>query len=520
MSKYLHYFEAEGAFENAYYGEKYHEPWVSRTIDWDLETDRVDYNMSEEEKRDRYKKIPLTFEITSDGDIRWVASATTFTKTIEYKKNDSEWASITSNTGASAPSISVVSGDTIQFRGDNATYSSGYGRNNCFSGTTCGFKIKGNIMSLIDSTGFTTALTLTDGYNFNGLFLNCSYLTDASKLVLPATALTQGCYRSMFAKCWRLAEVPELPATTLASECYQGMYAGCPITAAPELPALTGATYCYGGMFSGCTLLSSPPVIKLTTLDSQCCISMFEGCRSLTTAPELPATILATSCYASMFRGCSSLTTAPELPATILAGSCYSTMFAGCTSLTTAPELPASALVSSCYQYMFSGCTSLTTAPELPATTLANYCYRGMFNRCTGLTTTPAILPATTLAEYCYDGMFSQCYGLTTAPVLPATTLANYCYDAMFNQCTGLTAAPELPATTLANYCYRSMFYECFNISYIKCLATNISASNCTSQWVAGVQTTSGTFVKNANMSSWTTGFNGIPSNWTVQDAS
>ena len=63
------------------------------------------------------------------------------------------------------------------------------------------------------------------------------------------------------------------------------------------------------------------------------------------------------------------------------------------------------------------------------------------------------------------------------------------------------------------------MFYNCTNLNYIKCLATNISATVCTASWVIGVAS-SGTFVKNPNMSSWTTGVNGIPYNWTVQDAS
>ena len=115
--------------------------------------------------------------------------------------------------------------------------------------------------------------------------------------------------------------------------------------------------------------------------------------------------------------------------------------------------------------------------------------------------------------------MFYGCTNLTTAPELPATTLAGYCYDGMFRDCTSLTTAPELPATTLVDYCYQYMFYGCTSLNYIKCLATDISATNCTLDWVNGV-TSTGTFVKNANMSSWTTGVNGIPTNWTVQDAS
>jgi hypothetical protein len=140
---------------------------------------------------------------------------------------------------------------------------------------------------------------------------------------------------------------------------------------------------------------------------------------------------------------------------------------------------------------MFRGCTSLTTAPELPATTMAIYCYADMFAGCTSL---------------------------TTAPELPATTLASQCYYCMFQGCTSLTSAPVLPATTLVERCYCYMFQGCTNLNYIKCLTTNISASNCTYNWVRNVAA-SGTFVKASSMTSWTTDNNGIPANWTVQDA-
>lgn len=118
-----------------------------------------------------------------------------------------------------------------------------------------------------------------------------------------------------------------------------------------------------------------------------------------------------------------------------------------------------------------------------------------------------------------FNGLFSQCYGLTSAEnlILPATTLTNSCYQNMFSNCTSLTTAPELSATTLAEGCYNYMFENCTSLNYIKCLATNIPASNCTSSWVDGVSST-GTFVKAASMSSWATGTSGIPNGWTIQN--
>lgn len=136
-----------------------------------------------------------------------------------------------------------------------------------------------------------------------------------------------------------------------------------------------------------------------------------------------------------------------------------------------------------------------------------------------GLTSAEKLsLSATTLANECYSAMFGGCTSLTTAPELPATTLAESCYWVMFNGCTSLVTAPELPATTLANECYNNMFSGCTKLNYIKCLATDISASNCCRSWVMNVAS-SGTFVKAAGMEHWPTGASGIPLRWTVVDA-
>ena len=276
---------------------------------------------------------PLTFNILSDGTINWRTFNSSVSKTIEYKLNNDNWASITSNT--EGVKITVNAGHTIQFRGNNATYGNIYS-SSMFYGSTAEFEIEGNIMSLINSTDFATLITLESANTFYYLFNDCTGLTSAENLILPATALTRGCYGSMF-----------------------------------------------------------------------------------------------------------------------------------------------------------SDCTSLTKAPELPATTLAMYCYANMFYGCSSL---------------------------TTAPALPATTLAHECYSGMFNDCTSLATAPELPATTLADRCYMSMFYGCSSLNYIKCLATDISAYECTNNWVDRVAST-GTFVKAASMSGWTTGISGIPTGWAVQNA-
>ena len=408
--------------------------------------------------------------------------------------------------------------------------------------------VYGNIMSILDKENFATATTVPERA-FYALFEGNQNISNHPQkpLVLPATTLNISCYENMFKGCTGLTSAPELPATTLAESCYANMFNNCTgLTAAPELPATTMERFCYSYMFSECTSLTAAPELPATTLAESCYASMFNNCTSLTeaelpattmvmncyanmfnnctgltSAPELPATTLGFGCYNSMFFGCTGLTTAPVLPATTLADNCYRAMFMNCTSLTTAPVLPAQTLdeAGTCYEKMFSGCTGLTSAPVLPATTLGSSCYSYMFEGCTRLTVAPA-LPATTLRYECYRSMFEGCTGLTTAPAaLPAETLQRGCYMSMFKGCTSLTAAPELPATTLADQCYWSMFENCSNLNYIKCLATDISASYCTRSWVQGVSST-GTFVKHPSMTGWSTGNNGIPSGWTVQDAS
>ena len=179
--------------------------------------------------------------------------------------------------------------------------------------------------------------------------------------------------------------------------------------------------------------------------------------------------------------------------------------------------LPATTLSKGCYYGMFGSCTSLTTAPALPATTLSEDCYYQMFGACHSLATAP-VLPATTLARSCYWGMFGSCTSLTTAPALPATTLAYSCYGDMFAGCSSLTTAPVLSATTLVYGCYSGMFNQCTTLNSVTCYATDISAMNCTDMWLRRVSS-SGTFTKAAGVS-WPSGDSGIPTGWTVVEAS
>lgn len=227
-----------------------------------------------------YSKDYLTFKISSGGTIVWKAMRTGYTTTISYSKdNGSSWTPITATTGGTV--INVNSGDTVLFKGNNPTYDTTGGIYNNFNGTTAKFELEGNIMSLIYGDNFSGQTALQSAYTFNFMFYNCSGLTSAENLILPATTLTTRCYAYMFWNC-RLTTAPALPATTLANNCYW---------------------------------------------------SMFQNCSSLTSASTLPATTLANNCYENMFSNCGNLAIEVNLPATILTNSCYHNMFYGCNKI-------------------------------------------------------------------------------------------------------------------------------------------------------------------------------------------
>ena len=351
--KYLKLFENHTEYEAFKQTDGFIKPNVSHCI----QENEVHYTVPID-----WGKEYFTIESLEDNNkIYLKAPNTSITKTVSAATDNGEtWVEYTSSTGGSGTTLATLNrGDRLLIKGENSAYATSSNQNQFKS--TKQFEVKGNIMSLISGDSFANADELTASYTFYRLFEQCDKLKSAENLILPATTLTESCYRNMFKGCTSLTTAPALPTTTLAQSCCASMFNDCTsLTSAPELPSTTLENYCYRDMFNGCT--------------------------SLTTAPALPATTLAQACYGGMFWGCTSLTTAPALPTTTLANYCYNSMFRDCTSLTSAPELPATTLTEWCYEDMFNGCTNLTTAPQLPATTLASNCYNGMFRDCTSLT--------------------------------------------------------------------------------------------------------------------------------------
>ena len=451
-TKYFKLFDTESNYETYIGGDEVYLPNVSLTLD----DDAVHYN----------PKNPandyLTFEVlsngnicqgfgggggdepmrakgvTNDGDL--ILGAGNEEAYIEYSTDNGEtWQEMPS-------SLSVTSGDIILLRG-NVTlreFIEGGGdepikaknvlksRNSSgpfsFAGTSCAFNLRGNIMSIVGGENFRGLASMADA-TFEGLFRSLEVI-DASKLVLPATTLSEYCYGDMFSDCYAMTKAPAiLPAMTLADSCYIGMFSRCEnLTATPTLPATILAPLCYSYMFAYCTNLTQVSSLPATTLADSCYSNMFAECSSLTVAPALPATSLANNCYIQMFAG-SGLITAPELPATELAYECYAFMFSSCNNLTTPmATLPATTLESSCYYQMFIGCTKLTKAPEIMATSLTNGgggmgdC-SGMFAYCTSLSYVKC-LATSVRAECCnnwlggvaQNGTFVKSSGMSSWP--------------------------------------------------------------------------------------------------------
>ena len=177
-----------------------------------------------------YSQIPLTFEIISGGTIVWerYAGSSDEARTIQYRKNDGEWTSITSNTGTSKPYVNVLPGDKLEFKGTNRTYHNGNAYNRFVGSAT--FKAYGNILSLIYGDNFLgeTELpsTATSQNNFDSLFWTNTGITDASNIIMPQNT-KNSCYNRMFEDCSNLEKAPTLPASQLEPFSYKYMFANC-----------------------------------------------------------------------------------------------------------------------------------------------------------------------------------------------------------------------------------------------------------------------------------------------------
>ena len=221
-----------------------------------------------------YENDYLTFKIRTAGTLYWRANGN-LTTSIDYSLNGGAWTTITS--ASTPPTISVAANDVVRFRGTNASYGtsksaySGFGYGEAgqsgqenYDTNAAELDIEGNIMSLVYGDNFVGQTTFNGGiYNFCSLFKKLKVVS-AENLILPATTLTEYCYRAMFSWCTYLTEAPQLPATTLAKGVYWYMFEQCAITTAPDLLAEHLVAECYGNMFTVCSSLN---FIKCMAID-------------------------------------------------------------------------------------------------------------------------------------------------------------------------------------------------------------------------------------------------------------
>ena len=215
-----------------------------------------------------YSQDYLTFEILTSGTLLWKANASDATKTIQYSINNGTWTSVISTTNGVA--INVSAGDLVRMKGTETRYCEGHKDNySGFADGTATFNISGNMMSLTAGENFENVITLPGTWTFTEFF-KLSKVVSAENLILPATSLTECCYRAMFSKCTTMVVAPALPATTLATYCYYYMFEDCAITEAPELPAKALVSNCYCNMFTGCRSLNYIKCLAVNNLTSGC----------------------------------------------------------------------------------------------------------------------------------------------------------------------------------------------------------------------------------------------------------
>lgn len=165
-------------------------------------------------------ETPLTLEAIQAGTIT-LHNPGKMTD-LMYKINGGNIVSVT----ADANTITVAAGDKVAFyatgsTNNNSTYFNIECEHDCY--------VYGNVMSLLSSSNFENATSISTEYALTHLFDGNNHIKNHTQkaLVLPATTLANGCYWVMFQGCSGLTSAPALPATTLVDLCYCGMFSGC-----------------------------------------------------------------------------------------------------------------------------------------------------------------------------------------------------------------------------------------------------------------------------------------------------
>ena len=210
MNKNLKKFETQAQYEAAQSTLGY--PNVS----WITSGDTLHY-VKELPPHD-YSLDYLTFTATENGTFTFIPSCA---NTISYSTdNGSTW--------TEGNSVSVSANDKVLWKGTMTPYNEQGNYGVGYFSSTGAFTVEGNVHSLLWGDNFVGETDLSGKVSaLNSLFYNCTHLTSAENMVLPATTLEGTCYCGMFAECTNLTTAPTLSATTLAAMSYYIMFDHC-----------------------------------------------------------------------------------------------------------------------------------------------------------------------------------------------------------------------------------------------------------------------------------------------------
>lgn len=182
-----------------------------------------------------------------------------YTNRVEFSTDKETWTTWNFDT---ANTLIIPIGGKVYLRNNSGVFSY-YGTDGYYYTTSIKTTMKcnvgGNINTLLNYN--EEILDISDKRScFRRLFIGAK-IVDASKLVMPATTLSQYCYADFFSGNSTLIAPPELPAVNLAEYCYYNFFYRCSsLKVSPSLPATTLAEYCYSNMYERCTSLNEVTV--------------------------------------------------------------------------------------------------------------------------------------------------------------------------------------------------------------------------------------------------------------------
>ena len=164
----------------------------------------------------------------------------------------------------------------------------------------------------------------------------------------------------------------------------------------------------------------------------------------------------------------------------------------------------------------FYGASSMESALSMDITDAGDSCFNSAFHDCSALTDVSGLkMTLGQLRTKVLYYTFRSCTGLVTPPPISFTSFAASSSEnclGMFYDCSSLESSFPLLPTTLVSKCYCAMFNNCRKLASVKCLATDLSATNCIYVWLANTSST-GVFIQAENVA-YPRSSSGIPTGW------